>query len=648
MKKLIVLGIALLMTLASCVKKQQEARKWADGVRITPTELTLLINKESQLTASVLPAEATNQNIIWSVLDKDIVSVDETGKIVALSSGVTYVVATSGDGTAKASCRVTVVLPDRYVISIEDEQGTPYTALWHYPAERIPYTVKTSDGKEHTFTWTPDNSGAVTVENSTVTFNWVPSTDPAYLYYASGALIISTEDTYKLNLPVCSNVLNGFSIAGASYVYGSDLTIALSESYAISPLWFDGTAPAALPASVFNLTSSQPEVVAVELSDATWSVRALAEGDADLTVTFPGDRQHLLAHVSTASLKTGDIDDLAQEDFEESALITVSQKANSSSTLLLSWTGGDPNEDLSRDWTVTLARDKALSNVVCTYTIPASSNSIWNGEQPCFAFSGLQPGTDYWFVAQDASDPEYANAPKSFRTASFAVVVPSATPASAGDILLAEDFSEVCWGGDFVGAGAGYQGDIATDALNSRTAASFVTWKPAATMTEQLLSKGAYNATSARLRDWAIGANDRVYMHPGFLKLGYATNKQTAHVVTPALDNIPEGKSATLKVTVTACAWAANYIGLVAVQHGNAILPMSNASGQTNTLDLTTNVQTFAPEAYTEGWKNYEMTLTGVVKGDRIAVGSNATVSANGRARIILDAITIQLVSLSE
>ena len=81
------------------------------SIALNHTEKTLEIGESLQLTATVKPADATNQDVRWSVADPAVASVTTLGLVVALSPGATQVIATSADGGVSASCAITVNAP---------------------------------------------------------------------------------------------------------------------------------------------------------------------------------------------------------------------------------------------------------------------------------------------------------------------------------------------------------------------------------------------------------------------------------------------------------------------------------------------------------------------------------------------------------
>lgn len=79
-----------------------------EDIILNANELSLEIGDTFQLTAEVLPEDATDQTIIWESSSPDSVIVDETGLLTALYAGSATIIARSADGNCEASCLVTV------------------------------------------------------------------------------------------------------------------------------------------------------------------------------------------------------------------------------------------------------------------------------------------------------------------------------------------------------------------------------------------------------------------------------------------------------------------------------------------------------------------------------------------------------------
>jgi uncharacterized protein YjdB len=80
------------------------------GVKVTPQVVNLVaIGEARQLVATISPADATDQAVVWESADASIVSVDAFGKVTAkaLGNGV-LITAVTHDGHFQASVNVSV------------------------------------------------------------------------------------------------------------------------------------------------------------------------------------------------------------------------------------------------------------------------------------------------------------------------------------------------------------------------------------------------------------------------------------------------------------------------------------------------------------------------------------------------------------
>jgi len=128
MKKFLSIAI-MLITLASSCNKNIEVT----DVILNPETLTLTVNETATLIATVLPADATNKELIWESSDPSVVSVDNSGKITALAEETATITVTTVDGGKKASCVVTVEEEDIYpiVLPITEYKLYPlYPCFW--------------------------------------------------------------------------------------------------------------------------------------------------------------------------------------------------------------------------------------------------------------------------------------------------------------------------------------------------------------------------------------------------------------------------------------------------------------------------------------------------------------------------------------
>lgn len=78
------------------------------GVSLDRSALTLSEGDTARLTATVEPADATNQNVTWASSAPDVATVDASGNVTAVAEGTATITATTEDGGKTATCTVTV------------------------------------------------------------------------------------------------------------------------------------------------------------------------------------------------------------------------------------------------------------------------------------------------------------------------------------------------------------------------------------------------------------------------------------------------------------------------------------------------------------------------------------------------------------
>ncbi len=77
---------------------------------------TLVPGEAAKLIATVIPSDATNQDVTWSSSNTDIATVDTNGIVTAKAAGIAVIVVTTMDGSISHSCAINVVNPITYCI----------------------------------------------------------------------------------------------------------------------------------------------------------------------------------------------------------------------------------------------------------------------------------------------------------------------------------------------------------------------------------------------------------------------------------------------------------------------------------------------------------------------------------------------------
>lgn len=137
----------------------------ATNVKLSATTLKVAVGGKGTLKATLEPANVTNTNVTWSSADKSIATVSSSGAVKGVKAGKVKITATSGDGTQKATCTVTVYTP---VTSVSLNK-TSITLKLGSTATITP-TVKPDTATYKTVKWTSSNYDVATVdENGKVT-----------------------------------------------------------------------------------------------------------------------------------------------------------------------------------------------------------------------------------------------------------------------------------------------------------------------------------------------------------------------------------------------------------------------------------------------------------------------------------------------
>lgn len=130
---------------------------------ITLSESTVILraNEVFNLIVTILPATATNKNIIWTVDDATVAEVGQDGLITAKSVGETVVTASTTDGSGlTANCRVTVIpTPATSItLTVHGEIDLEINETVQLTAEVLPETAT-----DKTVVWTSSNPSVATV-----------------------------------------------------------------------------------------------------------------------------------------------------------------------------------------------------------------------------------------------------------------------------------------------------------------------------------------------------------------------------------------------------------------------------------------------------------------------------------------------------
>ena len=136
------------------------------GVTVAPTTLTLAQGKTSQLTATVIPNNADNQNVTWASKDESVATVSANGLVTAKSQGTTKITVTTEDGNKTAECTVTVTEPAAPVPVTGVTLNKTSLELKVGGSETLTATVQPNDADNQAVTWSSNPTSIATVDGN--------------------------------------------------------------------------------------------------------------------------------------------------------------------------------------------------------------------------------------------------------------------------------------------------------------------------------------------------------------------------------------------------------------------------------------------------------------------------------------------------
>ena len=334
-----------------------------------------------------------------------------------------------------------------------------------------------------------------------------------------------------------------------------------------------------------------------------------------------------------------------------------------SSTLAFTWSASgfkDAAKDLKVAYSFGIYRDAACTDLVVSWE-SKPNEPIWEDLAdgfPQFEFSGLEKNTSYWCLVEDLSN-KVAAEPVEGKTLDFTIVEPSATAmVEEGGIVLAEDFSELVWGGNYLRGSAAYSADdrnlaTAFDKAEGVNPVGGGPWKWY--LVEPTVEIGLFTTMknaieNSRLATWGCcnelsgDTTSPLCGRIGHIKLG--ASSKTGLMCTPELVNLKS--AATIEVQFDQALYdsdpktAAVYI-ISNSQHAGK----SGASSVTPAMDCLVPAAEFAIKAGRQ-FTTEKIVLKNVFPGDRIGIGpirKDGSTAGSSQHRMYLDNVIIKVVA---
>ncbi len=228
------------------------------GITLAATQENIEVGESLQLSATIQPNDASNQNIVWATTDNATVTVDNQGNITGITEGSAIIQATSEDGNFIAETMVNVSPAIVAVTGITIDKMNVVLDL--NETAILIATIQPNNATNQEVTWSSSDPNVVTVDaNGTITA----------LMIGNATILATALDggfTAETTVEVSENIIN---VTGIS-VETSSLTI--DEG---SQLQLNATIePANATNQSVSWTSDDPNIVSVNAEGEITGLKA--------------------------------------------------------------------------------------------------------------------------------------------------------------------------------------------------------------------------------------------------------------------------------------------------------------------------------------------------------------------------------------
>jgi len=197
------------------------------GVTISPATVTLAVNATSQLSKTISPANATNQNVTWISSNTSVATVNSAGLITAIAAGTTTITATTADGGKTATSAVTVTSQS---IAVTGVTLTPATiSLAPNGTAQLTATVSPANATNKNLTWTSNNTNVATVSSAGLVTGKAAGTAVVTATTTDGNKIATSQVTVNSSQALTTDLddatmgttTNQFNYVGSGWAHGT-------------------------------------------------------------------------------------------------------------------------------------------------------------------------------------------------------------------------------------------------------------------------------------------------------------------------------------------------------------------------------------------------------------------------------------------
>ena len=154
-----------------------------ESVTLNTYKLTIEPGGTRTLIATVYPYDADDKTVVWSAFNPLIATVDDDGKVTAISEGSTFITARVGDKTAECEVDVKTILVPVESVTLDCEMLT----LTRGETRKLTATVLPSNAEDKSVAWSSSDTEVATVSH-----------DGTVMAHSVGDVTIKAQAGYKV------------------------------------------------------------------------------------------------------------------------------------------------------------------------------------------------------------------------------------------------------------------------------------------------------------------------------------------------------------------------------------------------------------------------------------------------------------------
>ena len=136
-----------------------------DNIVLDREAVELEISESVMLVATVTPENATHKDVVWSSSDESVATVEQNGKVTAVSEGTTIITVTANG--MSATCKVTVKEESVEVIEVcKIKLNKQYAKLMKNDVLTLRATITPANATDKTVVWSSSDESVATVEQN--------------------------------------------------------------------------------------------------------------------------------------------------------------------------------------------------------------------------------------------------------------------------------------------------------------------------------------------------------------------------------------------------------------------------------------------------------------------------------------------------